>query len=88
MRHKVQVILDVHRHRKIKHRPLRNRSAPYRKAGHIIVISAGLELDRIPPNAEVKRTNDQYEVIISDDLTVDEIKAYANQMDAISYIIE
>ena len=84
----MQVILDISRHMKIKHRPLRTRSQPYSNTSHIIVISAGLPLDLIPPNVQLKRTDDLYEVIIGSELSVEEIKYYANQMDAISYITE
>jgi len=82
----VQIILDVSRHRRIKYKPLRNRSAPYKKTGHIIIISAGTPLATIPPNVELKRTENLYEVIIGSELSVEEIKDYAHQMDAISYI--
>ena len=82
----MQIILDVHRHRKIRHRPLRNRSEPYSNTSHIIIISAGVDFDLIPADTQIKRTENLYEVMFRSEISHDQIKEYANQMDAISYI--
>ena len=84
----MQIILDVHRHRKIKHKPLRNRSQPYSNTYHIIVISAGLPLDLIPPDVQLKRTENLYEIIFGEAIPHEQLRQYAVQMDAISYITE
>ena len=86
MRHTVHIILDVSRHRKIKHKPLRNRSEPYRSAAHIIIISAGVDFDLIPSDAQIKRTENLYEVIFASEIGHELVKEYAHRMDAISYI--
>jgi len=83
----VQIILDVHRHRKIRHKPLRNRSEPYSNTKYVIIISAGVDFDLIPADTQIKRTENLYEVMFRSDLSHEKIKEYANQMDAISYII-
>ena len=84
----MQVILDVSRHMKIKHRALRTRSQPYSNTSHIIVISAGLPLDLIPPDVQLKRTENLYEIIFGKAIPHEQLRQYAVQMDAISYITE
>ena len=86
MRHIVHIILDVSRHRKIKHKPLRNRSEPYRSSAHIIIISAGVDFDLIPADAQIKRTFNLYEVTFGSEISQEQVKEYAKRMDAISYI--
>ena len=83
----MQIILDVSRHRKIKHRPLRLRKIPYNKSSHIIVVNAGLALERVPPmTASIRRTENVYEIVLKDEMPEDHIKDLAKSLDAISYI--
>ena len=84
----MQYILDVGRHMKISYKPLRNRSTPYKKSTHVIIVSAGLPLDLIPPDVQLKRTENLYEIIFGEAITHEQLRQYAVQMDAISYITE
>ena len=80
-------ILDVSGHRKIKHRPLRTRKIPYSKYSHIIVVNAGLALERVPPMAaSIRRTENVYELVFKDPMPEDHIRDLATSLDAISYI--
>lgn len=83
----MQIILDVRRHRKIKHRPLRLRKIPYNKSSHIIVVPPGIPLDRLPSMiSSIHRTENVYELIFKDEMPEDHIKDLAKSLDAISYI--